>query len=464
MSQLSRRSFLQGTAGVGLIAVTGAGLSACATGGGGNKDLGHEDATRQNPFGVKPDAPLVAYFFKGGYGDAPSQYDVKMYQSRFPKAHVTYRADPGIEAILQKMFVQGKPPDVSPTTSDYVKLIDQGQVSDLSQLLDAPAYDTPGKTVRETLTARTVEVGTFNKKTYVLSYSSEAFGVWYSKPLLDKHGWEYPKTWDDMTALCGEIKQAGIAPWTFQGKYPGYVVPLIMAMAAKAGGPDVLKSIDNLAPNAWLDESVQAAAARMHDLVTSKYILPGSNGLTHTQSQLYWTQGKAAFIPCGSWLENEMSSLTPKGFDMVMSPTPSLSAADKLPFAALQAGPSNAGFVVPTQAANKYGGFEFLRMMLSKQAAAEYSKLTNSLTTVAGYADQLTLSSAFNSTRDATTAAGANALAWQYAKWYPKLEVAVENATGELMGARIDAPEWAKRCQKAADDTAKDKSVTKYHR
>jgi N-acetylglucosamine transport system substrate-binding protein len=237
-----------------------------------------------------------------------------------------------------------------------------------------------------------------------------------------------------------------------------------MARAEKAGGQDVLKSIDNLVPKAWLDESVQAAAASMHGLVTDKYILPGSNGLTHTQSQLYWTQGKAAFIPCGTWLENEMSTLTPKGFDMVMSPTPSLSAADKLPFDALQAGPSNAGFVVPAQAANKYGGFELLRMMLSKQAAAEYSKLTHSLTTVDGYADQLALSSAFNSTRDAMRAAGTNALAWQYAKWYPKLEVAVENATGELMAARIDAQEWATRCQKAADATAKDKSVTKYHR
>lgn len=464
MSQISRRSFLQGTAGLGLIAVTGTGLTACATGGGGNKNLGHEDPTKQNPFGVKPDAPLVAYFFKGGYGDASSRYDVKLYQAKFPKAHITYRADPGIEAILQKMFVQGKPPDVSPTTSDYVNLIDHGQLSDLGPLLDAPAYDTPGKTVRETLIARTVEVGTFNQKTYVLSYSSESFGVWYSKPLFEQHGWQYPKSWDDMMALCAEIKKTGIAPWTFQGKYPGYVVPLIMAMAAKAGGPDVLKSIDNLVPKAWLDESVQAAATRMHDLVTNKYILPGSNGLTHTQSQLYWTQGKAAFIPCGSWLENEMSSTTPKGFDMVMSPTPSLSTSDKLPFEAVQAGPSNAGMVVPAQAANKYGGFEFLRMMLSKQAAAEYSKLTNSLTTVAGYADQLSLSSAFNSTRDVMKAAGPNTLAWQFAKWYPKLEVAVENATGELMAARIDAAEWANRCQKAADATAKDSSVTKYHR
>src|SRR5256885_12315606 len=137
MSQLSRRSFLQGTAGVGLIAVTGAGLAGCATGGGGNKDLGHEDPTKQNPFGVKPDAPLVAYFFKGGWGDETYRYDVKIYQNKFPKAHIGYRADPGIEAILQKLFVQGKPPDVAPTTSDYVKLIDNGQLSDLGPLLDA---------------------------------------------------------------------------------------------------------------------------------------------------------------------------------------------------------------------------------------------------------------------------------------------------------------------------------------
>ena len=63
----------------------------------------------------------------------------------------------------------------------------------------------------------------------------------------------------------------------------------------------------------------------------------GTEGLTHTESQTAWLQGKAAFIPCGNWLENEMKGLIPDTFNMVCQPTPSLSA-DKVPFQGIQAG------------------------------------------------------------------------------------------------------------------------------
>ena len=52
--------------------------------------------------------------------------------------------------------------------------------------------------------------------------------------------------------------------------------------------------------------------------------MPGTEGLTHTESQTAWLQGKAAFIPCGNWLENEMKGLIPDTFNMVFQPTPSL--------------------------------------------------------------------------------------------------------------------------------------------
>src|SRR5882757_6645737 len=458
---LTRRSFLHRGAVTGVALGSASAIAGCATSGGGNKSVGHKSVTSNNPFGVKADAPLAVDVFKGGDGDAFARYDVTMYQAKFPKAQVAYRADPGIEAILQKAFVQGKPPDVGPTTSDFINLIADHQVTDLAGLLDAPAFDTPDKTVRQTLLPHTVETGTYDKATYVLNYNSEVFGNWYSKPLFDKHGWEYPKTWDEMIALCATIKKAGVAPWTFQGKYPGYTLSPILTMAAKAGGPEVLTSIDSLEPNAWKADSVTNAATAFQEIVTKKYILPGSAGLTHTQSQLYWTQGKAAFIPCGSWLENEMSTITPKGFGMVLGSTPSLSSADKMPFEAIQAGPAG-GWIVPAQAANKYGGYEFLRIMLSRKASTEYSKLTHSLTTVQGYADELSISSGFDSSRDAIRVAGANAVTWRFGAWYPQLETAVENATGELMAGRIDAGQWATRCQKGADAIAKDSSVKKY--
>ncbi|MEE3917750.1 hypothetical protein V2I01_00400 [Micromonospora sp. BRA006-A] len=50
---------------------------------------------------------------------------------------------------------------------------------------------------------------------------------------------------------------------------------------------------------------MKTAADAWHQIVKDKFILDGSPGLDHKQSQTAWCQGKAAFISCGSWLESE---------------------------------------------------------------------------------------------------------------------------------------------------------------
>ena len=57
------------------------------------------------------------------------------------------------------------------------------------------------------------------------------------------------------------------------------------------------------------------------------YILPGTTALNHTQSQQEMMMNKALFIPCGTWIENEMAD-APRadGFQFAMAPCPSLTA------------------------------------------------------------------------------------------------------------------------------------------
>jgi N-acetylglucosamine transport system substrate-binding protein len=103
--------------------------------------------------------------------------------------------------------------------------------------------------------------------------------------------------------------------------------------------------------------------------------------------------------------------------------------------------------------------------MLSKQASTDFTKRTNELTVVAGYADTLQLSSALQSRRDAIKRAGDNLIALpQYQTWYPAMSKSVEDATAAMMSLEITPADWVTRCQKAADTTAKDTSVHKFHR
>ncbi|MGI5215485.1 extracellular solute-binding protein [Plantactinospora sp. CA-290183] len=272
-----------------------------------------------------------------------------------------------------------------------------------------------------------------------------------------------PTTWDAMLALCAEIKRAGVAPWTYQGKYPEYLNDPLLAMAAKAGGADLVTAVDNLEPGAWKQQPLLDAASAIHQLAGEGYLLPGSAALSHTEAQAAWSRGKAALIPCGSWLEAEQKGVTPDGFDMVMGPVPSLGPGDKLPYGAIQAA-SSESFLVPARARNPRGGLEFLRVLFSQPAARRFAELNSTLPSVVGATDGLTLSSGLGSVRAAVTAAGPNTFTYRFRTWYAPLAKAVDDATGELGTGRINPTVWADRIQKAADALATDSSVTKYRR
>ncbi|MGA5304832.1 N-acetylglucosamine/diacetylchitobiose ABC transporter substrate-binding protein [Nucisporomicrobium flavum] len=445
-------------------------LSACVTGGSDDDDpaAGNTGAkSADNPLGVKADAPLEVVIFKGGYGDEYAKHAETLYTQRYAGAKIDHKGLQKVGVALQPRFVANTPPDVVDNTGadrlDIAVLVGAKQVSDLTTLLDAPAFDDPSKKLRDTLLPGVVDDGTFDKVPRTLNFTYTVWGLWYSKKLFAAKGWAYPKTWDDMLALCATIKAAGIAPWTYQGKYPEYINDPLLSMAAKTGGLEQVKAVDNLEPNAWKAPGLVSAAEAFAELAAKGYIMGGSEALSHTEAQAAWCQGKAAFIPCGSWLESEQKGVTPDGFDMVMGPVPSRTASDRLKQTAVQAA-SSESFLVPAKAKNPAGGMEYLRILFSKQSAKAFAESAGTLPAVAGATDGLTLSSGLSSVRDAVQAAGPETFTYRFRTWYAPLAKAVDDATGELVNKRITAAQWSERIQKAADGIAKDSSVQKYTR
>jgi N-acetylglucosamine transport system substrate-binding protein len=185
-----------------------------------------------------------------------------------------------------------------------------------------------------------------------------------------------------MLALCEEIKASGVAaPWTYQGQYPSYVSAVMTEMIWKNGGIAAIANIDNLHPDAWRQDAVRAAVEGLAQLAERDLIMPGTEALSHTDSQAQWLQGKAVFIPCGSWLENEMKDVTPADFQMTFAPTPAQGTA--VPFQGVSTF-FGQPFAVPTEAKNSAGGKEFIRLLCSKENANFFSGYTHSLTTIIG--------------------------------------------------------------------------------
>ena len=57
-------------------------------------------------------------------------------------------------------------------------------------------------------------------------------------------------------------------------------------------------------------------------------VLNGTVGMTHTQAQVEFLNGKALFLPCGSWLEGEMKDAIPEGFEFGFMAPPAFKEGD----------------------------------------------------------------------------------------------------------------------------------------
>jgi N-acetylglucosamine transport system substrate-binding protein len=468
--KLSRRLFLQRAA-VGTLLATGGStlLSACASGGSDSGDSGGgggAEKTSENPFGVKGSDPLDVVIFKGGYGDDYAKAHEDLYKKKFPDTTIKHAGITDITPQLQPRFNGGNPPDVIDNSGASLlpmsTLASSGQLADLTELFDAPSIDDPNKKVRDTLEPIALEAAMLDGKPLVLEYVLTVYALWYNKPLFTKNGWQPAKTWAEFLTLCEEIKKTGIAPLAHQGKHGNYIGHVVMDMAVKHGGHEVIKAIDSLEPNAWKHESIKMAAEALLELKGKGYIMQGTEGLDHIQSQTAWNQGKAAFIPSGSWLENEQKTVAPQGFETTATFTPLLDGS-KLPVDCTRIA-AGENFIVPAKAKNRAGGLEYLRIMLSKEAAGKFTELTGSPTIVKGATEGISLSPGAASS-DALIKSGAtNNWTTYFASWYSTMDKPSRSIFAELAAARITADEFCNRMQKLADDTAKDPATKKQTR
>ncbi|HVL25427.1 MAG TPA: N-acetylglucosamine/diacetylchitobiose ABC transporter substrate-binding protein [Thermomicrobiales bacterium] len=453
-SKLDRRRLLRQTGAAGL----GAAMLAA-----GSPAVLAQDAA--NPLGVDGSKPLDFLMWKAGWGDEYALNALELYKGAFPDAEIKYEAVQRVLEAAQPRFVAGDPPDVVESSAlDRTSLVANQQLAPLTDLLAAPSFDIEGKTVGETLLPGTQDTLVYEGVPYGINFTAGMYGIWYSAPLMEEHGWTYPQTWEEMLALCEEIKSAGVAPFTYPGQYPSYFSTPFWQFVWKDAGLDPIIAIDNLQPDAWRHDSVRAGLDALYQLRQRGYMLEGSEALSHTESQAEWLQGKAVFIPNGNWLENEMKDLIPDGFDMVVSPTPPLTEGGPVGFEGIQTY-SGQPFTVPAQAKNPEGGMEMIRMIISKQNARYFSEYAQALTTVTGAADGLDLSTAFNSAKEVTEAAGDQVLAPPlYGTWYKALGEEVTVQMGALLGGQIDPDGFIDAIQQAFDDVANDDSIPKFTR
>ncbi|HEY3109129.1 MAG TPA: twin-arginine translocation signal domain-containing protein, partial [Chloroflexota bacterium] len=119
--------------------------------------------SERDPFGVENGVTVEANYFQGGWG-----IDfLKNIQTIFEEMHPATKINPSYvtrqSELLRTRFVGGNPPDViyngGAGSLDVTALVTEGALQPLDDVLEAPALDTPGAKVKDTLVARSQDLG-----------------------------------------------------------------------------------------------------------------------------------------------------------------------------------------------------------------------------------------------------------------------------------------------------------------
>ncbi len=356
---------------------------------------GGADKTDENPFGVDAADPLAVVIFNGGYGDEYAKFHEGLYSDQFAEAEIDHKAITDIRQQMQPLFNAGTPPDVLDNAGaekmPISTLADSGQLTDLTELFDAAAIGTEGATVRDTLNPVAIESAEYADKPMVLNYALQVYGLWYDRKLFDEKGWEPAETWDGLLGRSAKRSRVqGMAPDGLPGQ-----VPLLHPAGADGPGRQARR------PRGRLRDRL-ARAGRVEARVDDD----GGRGAAGDQSPraTSWRAPRASTTssrrPAGTSTRRPSSPVvrgwrtSRRASRLRASRRPSRRhrcwTAPSLPFDCTRVEAAEA-FIVPAEAANQAGGMEYLRIMLSKEGAAEFTKLTAAPTVVDGATEGLEL-------------------------------------------------------------------------
>ena len=342
-NSFSRRDLLRRAALAGLLLPAAGVLSACASPAGGGGTTPQAPATgaktASNPLGVPEDEPLEVVIFNGGFGDdvrhATSTSRCTRQASRRPRSST--QATQEIAKTLQPRFAGGNPPEFVNNSGrqamDFGALVPGRPAPEPRRTAGrARAGTTPGRRSgtrscprRRRASARTTaslraELRLHRVRHLVLQQA------------LRRQRLGSPEDLGRVHRAVREDQGQGHRPVAYAGKRRLYMWRRILTHAAKIGGPDVLKNIDNLEDGAWKSDAVkQAADAWRRDRV--KYTASRApKGSTTPTPDARRTSTRWPCYPCGRLAGERAEGHHARGFKLRRcSPRPRLGGSDKLP-------------------------------------------------------------------------------------------------------------------------------------
>lgn len=267
---------------------------------------------------------LELQIFIGGYGDKFWNEAMNEFQKEYPKVNVIKQMGQTINVKMTPRWMSGNPPDfayVDGPEFPQDELVNAGMLMDLKEWFNTSKTLDGSTLIKDNLYKGFIREN--DGKIYFAPYIFGTLGLWYNAKLFKENKLKIPTNFEEFLSLAPILKTKNIALMNYPGKFPGYLFQgFIRANMALLEGQQILDDIDTLKPGVFVSEAFYKSMYKLEVVSkTDNAILNGTLALNHIQSQVEWLNGKAAFIPNGLWLENEMSGSIPPDFEMAYIPS-----------------------------------------------------------------------------------------------------------------------------------------------
>ena len=198
---------------------------------------------------------------------------------------------------------------------------------------------------------------------YGVPYVANAAGILYNKDMFDEHGWEIPKTWDELLSLCDQIKSEGITPFYFGFRDIWTCLAPWNAMAVDLAPADLCKQVNR--GKATFADGYREVAQKYLKLLDYGPDDPFAYG--YNDACTAFANGESAMYPIGSYAIPQILTVNPDmNIDSFVMP-----AADTADGNTLNSG-IDLQFCVMSACENKEAAYEVLDFLCSDENIQKY--------------------------------------------------------------------------------------------
>jgi raffinose/stachyose/melibiose transport system substrate-binding protein len=262
-----------------------------------------------------------------------------------------------------------------------------GQVADLTSYMDAA-----GGAWRRRMIAPSLDRFTRDGQVRGVPYLLQCTFFFYNKAMFAQHGWQIPRTWQELEALCGKIKAAGITPIALGNseKWEAHHFPFVLTQRL-IGKEATEKEYDPTGPGDYSDSAFVQALQMFSAFAQQGVFNASPNGTSRNTARALFYAGKTAMFYTGTW---DFSRLVQGG----EAPANFWDQWDFFNFPAVEGGKGDQtalagapdGYVVSARSKVQAVAVKFLQFMTTPEQARKFANACQELVQVRGAVDEKT--------------------------------------------------------------------------